>query len=511
MSPVSASANATAQQARSARLPLFPATAAACRFIANHAIAALIVSAVVLIPCFWHRHIQATDLGSHVYNAWLAQLIHQDAAPGLHIVPQHSNVLFDLILSFFFRLAGPVVAERVAVSIAVLVFFWGGFALCSAAAENPAWTVVPLLAMACYGFMFNMGFFNLYLSVGLSLFFLAILWRGRRFDFLLLAPLFALIWTAHLLGTAGALLLGGFLLLMRFLPLRGQLGVTALAFAGYFAARFYVLHHFYILQPESDVYWMLGPDQLVTYNASYLWVALAVLIAAVVVIALALRRDGLLVLRRRSAWLQIYALMAIAVYCAPGGILHPTLQRMGYIPDRASLYSVALLCALLASLRPAKWQGIMLAVIGLAFFALLYRDTGTLNATEAKLDTVVSGLHPGDRVIANLYHPPHWRIADEHLIDRACIDHCYSFANYEASSRQFRIKADPGNPIVTASTTDSRDMELGQYIVRPEDLPITEIFSCGPALSDICVHPLQAREPNGRVYFETLQRMGLRR
>jgi len=45
---------------------------------------ALLVSAVILIPCFWQRHIQAGDLASHVYNAWLAQLVGQGNAPGVY-------------------------------------------------------------------------------------------------------------------------------------------------------------------------------------------------------------------------------------------------------------------------------------------------------------------------------------------------------------------------------------------------------------------------------------------
>src|SRR5262249_52154204 len=43
----------------------------------------LAVSVLLLIPCFWHRRIEAGDLPSHVYNAWLAQLIGQGQAPGL--------------------------------------------------------------------------------------------------------------------------------------------------------------------------------------------------------------------------------------------------------------------------------------------------------------------------------------------------------------------------------------------------------------------------------------------
>jgi hypothetical protein len=37
----------------------------------------------------------AGDLSSHLYNAWLAELIGQGRAPGLVIVEQHTNVLFE--------------------------------------------------------------------------------------------------------------------------------------------------------------------------------------------------------------------------------------------------------------------------------------------------------------------------------------------------------------------------------------------------------------------------------
>src|SRR5258705_5657972 len=48
----------------------------------------LLVSAAILIPCFWQRHIQAGDLASHVYNAWLAQLVETGKAPGVYTVWQ---------------------------------------------------------------------------------------------------------------------------------------------------------------------------------------------------------------------------------------------------------------------------------------------------------------------------------------------------------------------------------------------------------------------------------------
>src|SRR5579863_9555238 len=87
------------------------------------------VSAALLIPVYWHRRIEAGDLASHLYNAWLAQLIRQGQAPGLWIARQWNNVLFDLLLSWLGSAFGLRLAERIAVSLAVLTFFWGAFAL----------------------------------------------------------------------------------------------------------------------------------------------------------------------------------------------------------------------------------------------------------------------------------------------------------------------------------------------------------------------------------------------
>jgi hypothetical protein len=48
----------------------------------------LAVSVAMIVPCLWHRRIEAGDLGSHVYNAWLAQLVEKGQAPGLYIMRQ---------------------------------------------------------------------------------------------------------------------------------------------------------------------------------------------------------------------------------------------------------------------------------------------------------------------------------------------------------------------------------------------------------------------------------------
>jgi hypothetical protein len=504
MSPVLSPSQPGASTEASRKQPAFPAVESAIFYLRRHWGAVLLCSAIVLIPCFWHRHIQATDLGSHVYNAWLAQLIQAGIAPGLRIVPQNSNVLFDLMLSGLFGVVGPVAAEKIAVSTAVLVFFWGGFVLCAAAAKRPCWGVAPLLAMAAYGFIFNIGFFNLYLSAGFSLFALAILWSGKRWDFLLLIPQTILICMSHLLGTGGLLAIGGFLVVMRLLPVRWQPVFTSAVIALYFGARWYLVHHYLVLWHETNLYWLLGADQFVVTTNSFAWVAAAVLALAAITLALSLLRERLEGWQRAAVWIQLYAVMAVATFTAPGGIAHPKLGLMGYLPDRASLYTVVLMICLLAALRPAKWQLVGFGAAAIVFFSLLYLDTLKMSELETKIEQVVAPFKPGERVVATIFPEPGSRIHEQHVVDRACVEHCFLVSNYEPSSGQFRIKAEPGNRIVTTDSHISSGLQSGSYLVRPEDLPLKEIYACGPSLEQMCVQDLQVGQYSGLAAYQEL-------
>ena len=498
-----APAQSLALPSSSAATEPFPALHSALGFVRHNGGTVALCSAVVLAPCFWHRHLEANDLGSHIYNAWLVQLIHQGKAPGLHIVPQSNNVLFDLMLSGLFPL-GPRAVECIATSVTVLLFFWGGFALCAAAAGRATWAVAPVLAMTAYGFVFNMGFFNLYLSVGLSLFVLALVWRGRRWDFILIPPLMALIWMAHLLGAGGVLVLGVSLALMRVLPLRWQLALTTAMLGAYFAVRWYVLRHYTIVERESDIYWLGGADQFVVFRRAYLWVALAVVLCAAATIALAGLRDRREALQRGAAWMQLYVVVALAVGFVPGGLWHAKFGMMGYLPDRISIYAALLACCLLALARPARWQAAAFSVVAIVFFSLLYTDTAALDQLETRMEQVVAPMRPGQRVVATIFSRRGARVHDQHMIDRACIGHCFYVANYEPSSGQFRVKAEPGSPVVMSDQEDCRLMQNGLYRVRAQDLPLLEIYGCGASLRDICVRELRAGDLNGEAAFEQI-------
>jgi hypothetical protein len=84
------------------------------------------------------------------------------------------------------------------------------------------------------------------------------------------------------------------------------------------------------------------------------------------------------------------------------------------------------------------------------------------------------------------------------MIDRACIGKCFSYANYEPSTRQFRIRARPGSPIVAYSSDDSADMRIGTDVVRETDLPVNQIYNCDEKVfSKLCVRELSAGEKIG--------------
>src|SRR5437764_11654651 len=92
------------------------------------------LSILVLIPVYWQPRVQAGDLSSHIYNAWLAQLIEAGRTEGLEIVRQTTNILFDLMLGALLRVLGAELAQRISVSVAVLVFVWGSFRFVSVVA-----------------------------------------------------------------------------------------------------------------------------------------------------------------------------------------------------------------------------------------------------------------------------------------------------------------------------------------------------------------------------------------
>jgi hypothetical protein len=89
------------------------------------------------------------------------------------------------------------------------------------------------------------------------------------------------------------------------------------------------------------------------------------------------------------------------------------------------------------------------------------------------------------------------------MVDRACIGRCFSFQNYEPPSQQFRVRVrDNDSPLNSGDTDDSQEMEAGEYIVKPEDLPMAHIYQCDDQdLTQLCIRQLSAGEANGRIGY----------
>src|SRR5258706_8656091 len=158
-----------------------------------------LLSILLLLPVYWQPRVQAGDLSSHIYNAWLTQLIETGRTQGLVVVQQTTNVLFDLMLSALFRVGGAEFAQRISVSIAVLVFVWGAFQFISVVSGRRAWHLIPCIGMMAYGWVFHMGFFNFYLSLGLCFWALSVVWNWNPRSLAMAAPVLALAYLAHTL------------------------------------------------------------------------------------------------------------------------------------------------------------------------------------------------------------------------------------------------------------------------------------------------------------------------
>ena len=456
------------------------------------------ISAVLLVPCFWHRHIEACDLGSHLYNAWLAQLIHRGQVSGLWIAGQRTNVLFDLFLSSFGAVFGLHAAERIAVSLSILIFFWGAFALVAAASLRAPWFLAPIIAMIAFGYTFHMGFFNVYLSLGLSFFALAILWRGQgreRLLALLLAPLMLL---AHPIGLIWFVAAAAYILIAEKIPPRLHVLPFSAAMATLVAAHFYFVRRYITEAAVRPLYMFNGADQLLLFGGRYRIPSLAVIIFTLAVIVLGLTRSPREKFRALAAVpLELYVLAFAAVPLLPRGITFgPNIAPIALLTERLTSVSAILAICLLATFPVRKWHLAASLVIAVIFFSFVYQDTARADRMETQVDELVRTLPPDQRVLATIEPFPDSRILIQHMIDRACVAHCFSYGNYEPGSNVFRVRAVPGNPYVLSDYDDATSTEAGEYEVQPGDLPIHQVYQCSLDGARLCMEPLQAGEQN---------------
>lgn len=451
-----------------------------------------LASLVLIAPCLLAPRIQAGDLSSHVYNAWLAQLIEQGRAPGLYVAPMFTNWLFDALLLNAWKLAGPAIAQRFAVSVSLLVFFWGAFALATCIARRPPWPLAPILAMLSYGWLFHSGFFNFYLSLGLCFWIMKLLWTLTWTRAMAALPIFFLAASAHILPLAPAIALLAYLHAARRVRPRRRPFLVLAALAALAAAA--VLLSMLLHVRWSPNQWALisGADHLLAFGPKYFLLLFFTLVLWA----------GLLVrLFRTRSWLRaaldprihLPLLCAAAVVILPSDIQAPGVNHALYfVSERTSLWVAVFLTGLAASTplrRDERWLPPILAAV---FFTFLAYDWHALNRFEDQLHAAVSALPPNQRVVSAVSGESAAINPLVHMIDRACIGRCFSYANYEPSSAGFRVRARTGNPIVIDSYPDSFALQSGGYVVKTADLPLYGVFpGSGGTLH---TRPLQAGE-----------------
>jgi hypothetical protein len=429
-----------------------------------------LVTLLVLAPCFWQTRLQASDLLSHIYNAWLARLVASGRAPGLTIVSQSTNVLFDWLLSGLMEALGPAAAQRIAVALAVLIFFWGAFAFIEAVAGRRPWALAPVIAIMSYGWVFHAGFFNFYLSLGLCFWAMSLIWKPQRRRMAAAVALFAVAWLGHYLPVLWSIAILGYAWLAARIRPAARSRLLALSVVGligvHIATRAIMIVQWY----RSQVLLTTGADQAFVFDGKYYLCSVGLVLAFSLLFIELVMRSGLRTVVSGIPF-QICALSAAIVTIVPTAIAIREWQA-AFIAERMSLPLGICVCALLGGVTVGRIPRAAIGAVTLFYFGLLYRDERLLNQFEDRLERAAARIPPGRRVISAIDDPDLRVNALTHMIDRVCLGRCYSYANYEPSKAQFRIRAVAASPLVASTYGDSWDMQSGTYVVKERDLPL---------------------------------------
>jgi hypothetical protein len=455
--------------------------------------------AVLLLPCWWQTRIQAGDLSSHIYNAWLTTQIEQGRVQGLQIVWQGTNVLFDWMLLLLLKTVGVNLAQKIAVSVTVLVFSSGAFALIAAMSRRKPWFTLPVIAILAYGWVFYTGLFNFYLSVGFCLGALACLWNPASRLKLWSIPLLVLAIFAHALPVAWLIGIVAYVTLARSVRPRRRVVVLFASICMLIALRFFLIARYQTQHRFPEITTITGANQVDLFGSKYVFLVTALMAFWALL---------LIVLRRQIGWrriildvrFQLAFLTAAGVVLVPSAILLPGYKHgLVFIAERMSLITAVLVTAALARARPAKWMLAMILIIAGLFWAWNYQATAHINTAEDQIEQAVSGLPPGSRVISTFLEPGLGVLPPlSHAVDRACIGRCFSFADYEPSTAQFRIRVTDTNSFAVSSYEDFYAMQMGTYVVRASDPPLYQVQWCDARKVSVCVRLLKVGEINGQ-------------
>jgi hypothetical protein len=355
------------------------------------------VSLLLLVPCHWQPRLEGGDLSTHIYNSWLARLIESGRAQGLEAIHPTTNLLFDFILSGLFKVVGAEAAQRISVSLVVLTFVWGAFAFISTVSGRRAWHLMPVIAMMAYGWVFHMGFFNFYLSLGLCFWVLALAWEWKPWRLAAAGPILALAYLAHALPVVWTAGLLAYLWLAGRTAPRTRAWVIAVSLLAMVLLRALAGRALIAEGSVQQIFTTSGADKSWTFDAKYYLVLMGLLLVL-----------GALFLELVHQWgtrnvassipFQVCVVSAAGVFLLPVTLLIPGFDHaLVLIAERMALGVSVCVCALLGAARPRMVERYALVAVALIFFVFLYGDERALNAREDRMQGAVAQLAPGHR------------------------------------------------------------------------------------------------------------------
>ena len=465
------------------------------------------VSLALILPCFWQPRIQAGDLSSHVYNAWLAREAVDGKLEGIRVAYQSTNVLFDLLLSQAVARLGFDAGQKVLMAVLVLTLFWGAFAFVWASAGRKVWSVAPCLAILAYGWTFHMGFCNFYLSTGLSLLYLALTSRvgAKRLAWAL--PVLGLAASAHILPVAWALFVQTYSHVAAKLEGRKRPVLLGAGLVAILLAHLALGMWFPIRWSVWQFLFVSGADQAWVYGTKYAAVSFGLLFLYCL---LFLQRAVVTGLGSLMGNVRFHAVLltAVAIMVLPNSVQLPQYNHaLAFISQRMSLPLAILVCAGLAAECIPKPVVAVFSGLAIIFFSFLYVDSWALNSLESEMEGLLSQMPPGARVVSALADSSSRIDPLLHMVDRACINKCYSYANYEPSTAQFRIRADQSSRVVLSDSGDCRAAGEGNYVVKERDGVLYQVRACRPAGGRLCLGALKPGDVTGKIELRVMSRL----
>jgi hypothetical protein len=424
--------------------------------------------ALQLVPVWSVERMPTLDGPCHVYNAWIWR--QQGNAAEFPQLARHfevkrapqPNLLGHGLMAAAMRAVSPQTAEKLLVSLCLVVFLGGAWYLAGSAGSPPGpWAFVAF--PFAFHHLLHLGFYNHSLGLGLSLLAVGYIWRRRS------APtprralaanlLLLLCWLAHLVPHAAALLgIAG----LGAARLRGAERRSTLRWAAALAPQLLLPILFLLEQGGASsggdplpvaarLRQLLRLEGLVVFDFSEAW---ATTLLALLLLALALgtfRRDrrgrGSTAERREAdAFLAAALVLAAALLVAPaslgGGLL---------LPERLALYPYLLLLPWLwprPSRRLAGAAVVLLsatAVVQAAYHLRWYR---LLDREVERFLAPLDAVPPHQRLLTVLFDTasPAARVAVfNHAVGYvAATADLVDWGNYEATLDYFQVRFRPG-------------------------------------------------------------------